>query len=60
LYADGRIYVFDERGKAVVFKPGRTFEKLGENTLDDGLMASPVVTGKAMILRTKSAVYRIE
>mgnify|MGYP001329419052 FL=1 len=28
--------------------------------LPDGFMASPAVTGKALILRTKSAVYRVE
>jgi hypothetical protein len=30
------------------------------NQLDDGFMASPAVTGKALILRTKTHLYRIE
>jgi hypothetical protein len=28
--------------------------------LDNGFMASPAVTGKALILRTKTDLYRIE
>jgi outer membrane protein assembly factor BamB len=59
LYADGRVYVFNEEGKAVVFAAAREFRKLSENTLADGFMASPAVHGDALILRTKSALYRI-
>jgi outer membrane protein assembly factor BamB len=59
LYADGRVYVFNEEGKAVVFAAAREFRKLAENTLADGFMASPAVHGDALILRTKSALYRI-
>ena len=60
IYGDGRLYFFDQQGKALVVKPGRTFEVLSTNTLDGGLMASPAVSGKALILRTKTHLYRIE
>ena len=60
LYADGRIYFFNERGKSVVIKPGRTFQVLAENSLPAGFMASPAVTGKSLILRTKTHLYRVE
>jgi len=60
LYAGGRLYVCNEEGKTVVFAASREFKKLAENTLADGFMASPAVTGDALILRTKSALYRIE
>ena len=33
---------------------------LAVNQLDDGFMASPAVAGKALILRTKTHLYRIE
>jgi len=33
---------------------------LAENRLDDGFMASPAVSGDALYLRTKTALYRIE
>jgi outer membrane protein assembly factor BamB len=60
IYSHGRIYVCDQDGKTTVFKPGRTFAVLTTNTLDDGCLASPAVAGGALILRTKSHLYRIE
>jgi len=58
--ADGRMYFFDARGKATVVQPGPTFTVLGTSTLADGCMASPAVVDKALIVRTKTALYRIE
>jgi outer membrane protein assembly factor BamB len=43
-----------------VLKPGRTFEPIATNKLADGFMASPAVSGKALFLRTRSALYRVE
>ncbi len=60
IYANGHIYTFSEEGKATVIKSGRKFEKVAESTMPDGFMASPAVDGNALILRTKSALYRIE
>jgi outer membrane protein assembly factor BamB len=60
LYGDGRIYCFSHGGKATVLKAGRTFESLATNQLASGFMASPAVTGRALILRTKTDLYRIE
>lgn len=55
-----RIYAFSEDGRGVIFATGRTFKLLGENTLPDGFMASPAVSGDALILRTRTNLYRIE
>jgi len=60
LYADGNIYSFNQDGKATVFRAARQYEPLATNTLDDGFMASPAVVGKALILRTRTHLYRIE
>jgi outer membrane protein assembly factor BamB len=60
LYADGRIYYFDQQGKTTVLKASRDYEVLATNTLDAGFMASPAVSGKALLLRTKTHLYRIE
>jgi len=60
VYADGRLYFFNEQGTTTVLKPGRTFEVLATNTLADGFMASPAVSGKAFFLRTRTHLYRIE
>lgn len=59
LYADGRVYCFGQNGKATVLKPARSFEILATNELPDGFMASPAVDGKALILRTRTALYRV-
>ena len=60
VYADGRLYFFDQQGTTTVLKPGRAFEALASNTLANGFMASPAVSGKAFFLRTKTHLYRIE
>lgn len=60
LLADGRLYFFSEEGKTAVVAATREFKKLAENSLGDGYMASPAVTGNALILRSRTHVYRIE
>ncbi|QQS49389.1 MAG: PQQ-binding-like beta-propeller repeat protein [Acidobacteriota bacterium] len=60
VYADGKIWIFSEDGKTTVLRPGRTFEKLAENQLDEGFLASPAISGKAFFLRTRTHLYRIE
>jgi outer membrane protein assembly factor BamB len=60
LYADGKLYFFNEEGKTFVVATGREFKLLATNELPGGFMASPAVHGKALILRTKDAVWRIE
>lgn len=60
VYADGRLYFFDQAGTTTVLKPGRTFQVLATNTLANGFMASPAVSGKAFFLRTRTDLYRIE
>lgn len=60
IFADGRLYFFAAAGPCMVVEPGDTFKKLAENTLDEGCMASPAVVGKALVVRTKTHLYRIE
>ena len=60
IYADGRLYFFNQQGKTTVLKPGRTHQVLATNRLDAGFMASPAVSGKALFLRTRTHLYRIE
>jgi outer membrane protein assembly factor BamB len=60
LYGDGKVYFCSHDGSTTVLKAARDHTELAKNQLDDGFMASPAVTGKALILRTKSALYRIE
>lgn len=60
VYADGRLYFFNQQGKGFVLKPGRACEVLATNTLEIGCMASPAVDGPALFVRTKTHLYRIE
>jgi outer membrane protein assembly factor BamB len=60
LSAEGRVYAFSHDGRSTVFRPGRQYEALAVNRLDSGFMASPAVAGRAMFLRTKTDLYRIE
>jgi len=60
LHGDGRIYCFSQEGKTTVLKAARDFEPLATNQLATGFMSSPAVTGRALILRTRAALYRIE
>lgn len=60
IFAEGRIYFFSEDGKTTVIEAGRAFTVVAESTLDDGFMASPAIDGRALYLRTKSALYRVE
>ncbi len=60
VYADGRLYFCNQQGKTVVVRPGRKFEVLAVNRLETGCMASPAVCGRALYLRTRKHLYRIE
>jgi outer membrane protein assembly factor BamB len=60
IYADGHLYICDEDGETIILNPGRTYQVFVKNRLDAGMMASPAVDGKALYLRTKTHLYRIE
>jgi outer membrane protein assembly factor BamB len=60
ILAGGKIYFFNQDGKSTVIKAAPRYEVLGENELDEGLMASPAVSGNALYVRTKTHLYRIE
>jgi outer membrane protein assembly factor BamB len=60
LFADGRIYVGNRDGDTFVIEPGRTYELLATNHLDGSVYATPAAAGRAIFLRTETALYRIE
>ena len=60
LYAGGRVYFFNREGLTTVIDPGRKFRKVAENSLDDGCMASAAALGNALIVRTRSHLYRLQ
>jgi outer membrane protein assembly factor BamB len=60
LCAEDRLYLFSEEGKATVIAADREFRVLAVNQLEEGFMASPAVADSALILRTRTHLYRIE
>jgi outer membrane protein assembly factor BamB len=60
IYGSGRIYFFNEKNLTTVIAPGREFKVLAENQLEERVMATPAVTGDALILRSKTHLYRLE
>ncbi len=59
VYAEGRVYFVNRDGTAAVLRAGRRFERLAENRLEDGLMASPAIADHAIFIRTGRALYCI-
>ena len=60
LYADGRIYCSNQLGTTTVFKAQREYKLLATNKLESGFMASAAVSGRALFLRTKTHLYKIQ
>jgi outer membrane protein assembly factor BamB len=60
LAATGRIYISSTTGTTTIIATGRKYNELAVNHLDGELWASPAVAGDALLLRTKTHLYRIE
>ena len=60
LFADGKLYFWGEGGETIVIAPGKQYEELARNRLDDGFFASPAAFGRAIFARTRTHLYRIE
>jgi outer membrane protein assembly factor BamB len=60
VYADGRIYFVNHDAVATVAEPGRRFKQLAVNKLTGTCKASPAVAGRALFLRTRTHLYRVE
>ncbi len=58
--AENRIYLCNEDGLCPVIEAALEYRELAMNKLDDAFMASPAITGKSLILRSKTHLYRIE
>lgn len=60
LLADGKIFFCSQEGRVTVIRPGRNFELIQINQLneDEMIMASPVAVDGSLIVRSKGALYR--
>ena len=57
--ADGRLYFTSEDGHVYVVRAGPTFELLATNAMDEVCMATPAISQRMLIVRTKNHVYGI-
>lgn len=60
ILADGRIYIIDERGQAIVLKPGKVFEKPTVTDMKEKSFATFAAVDEALFVRTESHLYRIQ
>jgi outer membrane protein assembly factor BamB len=60
VFADGRIYFLNEEGVTTVIAPGKKFQRLATNTLQDAwTLASMAVAEGTFFIRAADYVYRI-
>jgi outer membrane protein assembly factor BamB len=57
LFADGKIYVTSDTAATTVLAPGRAFQPLATNDLNERTQASPAVSHGAIFLRTEKNLY---
>jgi outer membrane protein assembly factor BamB len=57
--AEGRVYLLNEEGEAVVLAAGRKYNLLARNTLGELCRASPAVSGSRLFIRTDQNLYAI-
>ena len=59
VFANGRVLIMNENGKATWLKAGKEFEVLGTNEVPGRTFATPAFVGRAMYLRTDQSLYKI-
>ncbi len=57
---DGKIYVSSKSGTVNVIDVREGFGLLASNQLEGGVNATPALTGRSILLRTASSLYRID
>ena len=57
---EGKVFCLSEDGDTFVVQAGPEFKLLGVNTVDELCLATPAIARRSLILRTASALYRIE
>ena len=60
ILARDRLYFFGMKGDIAVATATTEFKVLARGKFADGFMATPAVFEDALILRTKSAIYRVQ
>jgi len=57
--ADGIVYFFSKRGEATLIRPGKEFEVVARNNLEEPISSSPAISEGQLFVRTHQALYCI-
>ncbi len=60
VWADGKLFCAAKNGVVHVVKPGRKFEVIASNDMQEQILATPAIAGGRIYLRTFNALYAIE
>lgn len=60
IYADGHIFLLDEKGETTIIKPGRTFEEVAKNPIGERTQASYAIGDGALFIRGEKSLFRIQ
>ncbi len=58
--AGGKIYFSNEQGVVTLLEQSAAFQVAAENTIDGKIMASPAIVDGTLLLRSDTALYRID
>jgi outer membrane protein assembly factor BamB len=59
VFADGKIFLVARDGVVSVVKPGREFQMIAQNKMNEQISASPAIANGTMYLRSFDALYAI-
>jgi outer membrane protein assembly factor BamB len=59
VYADGKIYFLNEKGRTAVIEAGPQFKKIAENELGEKCLASLAISEGRLFIRTETNLYCI-
>ena len=60
IYADGNIYLLDEKGETTIMKPGRAYEEVAKNPIGERTQASYAIGDGALFIRGEKSLFRIQ
>ena len=60
IYADGNIYLLDEKGETTIMKPGRAYEEVAKNPIGERTQASYAIGDGALFIRSEKSLFRIQ
>ena len=60
IYADGHIFLLDEKGETTILKPGRSYEEVAKNSINEKTQASYAIGDGALFIRGEKSLFRIQ